>query len=102
NGTADTAAYSAGLYSTTIDFRIGARTLTTPTEPWDGLIGGVGVVNKVTSDDEDTFLWNNGVKLTYAELGAPDEIAPKLERIRVDATGDKTHFMHSEPFEDTN
>ncbi len=68
NGTVDSTSKSTLQASGTAEFRIGGRQYTGAPSPFDGLIGPVRYWKKVTTDDEDTQLYNGGAGLPYADF----------------------------------
>lgn len=69
NGTANTTAYSNGIFDGTTDFCIGGYTgASPPSEFWDGLIDQVGLWKRILTASEKTFLYNNGSGKTYAQV----------------------------------
>jgi hypothetical protein len=67
NGTADTTAHSTGIFNSGTNFNIGALNGTTF---WNGLIRRVRTWDRVTTTDEDTWLYNAGTGRSYADLQA--------------------------------
>lgn len=78
NGTAVTANTSGAVPQTSAaQFRLGARDATGSENFWDGLIGPVRYWKRVTSDAEDTELWNSGAGRTYSYIaGSPPPPPP--------------------------
>ncbi len=66
NGATDAASHSAGVFSSTGPFRIGANQ--NVTNFWDGRIALVGFWKRVLTSAEITFLYNAGSGRSYAEL----------------------------------
>lgn len=65
-GSADTAAYSAGVFNGASNFVLGRNDNTgSPVNYWDGLIDEVGLWKRVLSGDERAELYNGGSGLAY-------------------------------------
>lgn len=81
NGTADTAAHSAGVFDGTGPFAIGARVNAT-SDYWDGLIDEFGFWRRVLSGAEITELYNAGAGRDYAYIagGAAGPVIPVFMR----------------------
>jgi hypothetical protein len=75
-GTADTAAHTTGVFDGGNAFKIGSSLPGIPLGYWDGLIDQVGFWKKVTTDAEDTWLYNSGNGRSYAAIVA--EAAPPV------------------------
>ena len=67
NQTADTAATSGVPSDTAANFRIGARN-TTESDFFDGLIDEAVFFKRLLTDDEKTYLYNNGSGRSYSDL----------------------------------
>lgn len=59
-GTADTASHTGGAFAGNREFTIGMLDASPPTYFFDGLIGPVRIWKRLTSDAEDTWLYNSG------------------------------------------
>jgi len=70
NGTIDSTAYSAGVYSTTGALKIGADTFGAVL---DGVIDQMGYWARTLTTGERTQLYNGGAGLAYADLGGAPE-----------------------------
>lgn len=74
NGTADSAAYSAGSYDDTGAFRIGSFPFYN--NYFDGLIDEVGFWKRILTTDEKTDLYNSGAGLSYDDFGGAAATRP--------------------------
>lgn len=71
NGTVDSAGIGALSAASTNPFLIGANTVGSATNFWDGLIDEVGFWKRVLTSDERTSLYNSGAGLAYPFGGGP-------------------------------
>jgi len=67
NGTADTTAHTSGVFQSSENFHIGS--LPDFSQTHKGEIDSVSYWSKLTSDAEDTELWNGGAGLDYESFG---------------------------------
>lgn len=86
NGVANTQSHSAGVFQSSVNFRVGGRA--DGFEFTNGLIDGVGVWSKVLTSDERARLYNSGDGLSYPRIvgstGIGGEVAwwcPSLDTI---------------------
>ena len=79
NGTANTASHSTGIFDSTTNLVIGARS--NAAQYFDGLIARVAKWNRLLTGDEKTELNNSGLGMLYAELDAAGDPATAITQL---------------------
>jgi hypothetical protein len=65
NGTADSAGVAFGPQDGASSFQLGCVGGGTPTDFWNGRIDAVGIMKRLATSDERTYLWNDGAGREY-------------------------------------
>lgn len=99
NGTANSQAYSSGLFDSTGAFQIGGYVGGTYL---DGRVTGVGFWKRVLTADERTTLYNGGIPLQYAELTDAMKTSMVSWWELSEASGDRADSHGTNTLTDTN